>query len=76
MLPDLSNPIALGTMVVVLPLVIAAQLLHPLTFGKGLETVALNCGIMYENVLSDAFRTNETITLAAVEPLDGSNDTL
>src|SRR5699024_3451059 len=43
---------------------------HFLTFGKGLETAALDSGEMDENVLAAVILADESEALALVEPLD------
>jgi hypothetical protein len=44
-----------------------------LTFGQGLETLALNRGKVGEEVFTALVRGNEAETLGIVEPLDGTS---
>jgi hypothetical protein len=45
---------------------------NPVTFGKGLEALSLNLGMVNKSVFA-VFQANETITLVIVEPLDCSD---
>jgi len=45
-------------------------------FGQGLETVALNCGKVCEQIVATVIRRNETKTLGLVEPLDDTRSHL
>lgn len=42
---------------------------NALTFGQGLETLALDCGKMGEKIVTAAFGGDETKALGLVEPL-------
>src|SRR5574343_999201 len=46
---------------------------HLLVFGQGLETVALNCREVSEEVFTTFGRGNKTKNLGVVEPLDGTS---
>ncbi|CAB1369821.1 conserved protein of unknown function [Denitratisoma oestradiolicum] len=45
---------------------------NALTFGQGLETLALNRGEMGEEILAAVFGSDETETLGIVKPLHGA----
>jgi hypothetical protein len=46
---------------------------HLLVLGQGLETVALNCGEVSEEVFTTFGRGDKTKTLGVVEPLNGTS---